>query len=126
MTLDVLSSRTASVLLTDLEEEALRRGLRILYRPLTIHWDGQFGKFKDPIQPTLDGSFAPDLVHLMKEIDRVITDPHGRQRKAIVKVESRMIKEISEESVFPDGYRIKYDNLEPMDQCWAVVLGQKV
>ena len=62
-----VSSRTSSVLLTEQEVRALRNGLRILYRPISMHWDGQFGKLKDRIQPTLDGTSAPDVVHLMRD-----------------------------------------------------------
>lgn len=122
-----VSSRTSSVLLTEQEVRALRNGLRILYRPMSMHWDGQFGKLKEPIQPTLDGTEAPDVVHLMRDTGKTYTvEKTGEVRPVIVKVESRIIKEISDESVFPDGYLLEYDNLEPMDQCWAVVLGQKV
>lgn len=119
--------RTASILLTSQEVHALGDGLRILYRPLSLHWDGQLGKFREPRQPTLDGTGDPDVVHLMKDTGRTyIVEKTGEVRPVIVKVGSRVIKEISDEALFPDGYFLEYDNLDPMDLCWAVVLGQKV
>ena len=120
-------SRTASVLLSEREVEALGGGLRMFYRPTSKHWDGQFGKFKEPKQPTLDGTVEPDVVHLMKDTGKTFTvEKTGEVRPVIVKVASRVVKEISDISIFPDEYLLEYDNLEPMDQCWAVVLGQKV
>lgn len=123
----MILTRTASVLLTDQEVRAVGNGLRIIYRPLTMHWDGQLGKFKEPRQPTIDGTHEPDVVHLMRDTGKTYTvERTGEVRPVIVKVESREISEISDKAVFPDGYHLEYDNLEAMDQCWAVVLGQKV
>lgn len=118
--------RTASILLTDQEVTAIENGLRLLYRPLTLHWDGQFGKFKEPRQATLVGFESQDIVHLMKDTGKVKTDDRGKERPLIVKVESRVIRRINDEAIYPEDYVINYDNLEPMDQCWIVALGEKV
>ena len=118
--------RTASVLLTDQEERAIKNGLRLLYRPLTLHWDGQFAKFKEPKQATLVGFEVQDIVHLMKDTGKVKTDDRGKERPLIVKVESRVIKRINDEAIYPEDYGIDYDNLEPMDECWIIALGERV
>ncbi len=121
-----MKPRTASVLLTSAEVDSIRIGRRILYRQISVHWDGQFNKFKGPLQPTLDGTSLPDVVHLMRELDRTIVDKHDRERRAIVKVESRILVEISDEAEFPEGFVIETDRIRPGEKCWALILGDKV
>lgn len=117
-----MTGRTASVLLTDDEVSGLDLDLRLLYRPLSIHWDGQFGKFLEPRQVTIVGFEAQDIIHLMKDTGRT----HEGGRPIVVKIESRVLRRISDKGVFPEDYRIKYENLEAGMPCWVVVLGHKV
>lgn len=126
--------RTASVLLTDQEVTAIEQGLRLLYRPISLHWDHMFSKFKEPRQIALVGFEVQDIVHLMKETGRVVKDDdgnvvvdgNGRPKTHKIKIESRVIKKINDEAIFPEDYNLEYDNLEPMDQCWIVSMGHKV
>lgn len=123
----LLLARTASVVLTSGELRAIKEGcLRILYRPITLHWDGQFGKFLEPRATLLDGTPAPDLIHLMEEGDKVIVDKHGRERKVISRRETRVLREITDQGVFPEDYYITYENLEVLDRCWVLILGSRV
>lgn len=110
------------MLLTDDEVKGLEEDLRLLYRPLTPHWDGQFGKFLEPKQVALVGFEAQDVVHLMKDTGRT----HDDGRPIIAKVGSRVLRRITDQGVYPEDYRIDYDNLEPGMPCWVVVLGERV
>ncbi len=119
-----LQARTASVLLTDVELHAIAHDrLRLIYRPLSLHWDHMLSKFKQPKQSTLVGFESQDIVHLMKDTGRYDVDT---ERPIIVKVESRVIRRIHDVAVFPEDYQIRHEDLLPMDPCWLIVLGHKV
>ena len=115
-------SRTASVLLSEREVEALGGGLRMFYRPTSKHWDGQFGKFLEPRQIALVGFEESDIVHLMKETGR----HHEDGRPIVVKIGARVVRRITNRAVFPEGFSIDYPLLEPGDPCWCMVLGHKL
>ena len=40
-----MRTRSASVLVTEEELHRIQNGDRVLHRPLTVHWQGQLGKF---------------------------------------------------------------------------------
>ena len=115
--------RTASILLTEDEVLAMEDGLRLLYRPITVHWDGQFGKFLEPRQQTLVGWEEDDLVHLMRDTGKT---HEGSDRPVVVKVSTRVLRRITDEAVYPANYHVKYDNLDPGEECWAIALGHEV
>ena len=119
-----MDARTASILLTDQEFHAIEKDrLRVIYRPHTIHWDRQFSKFKEPKQATLIGFESKDIAHLMRDTGAIdITT----ERPVIMKVQSRVIRRCHDQAVFPEDYPIDHEEIQAMDQCWIVALGEKI
>lgn len=108
--------RTASVLLSPEEANLVERGRRVIYRPLSDHWRGQFGKFLEPQQPTLTGSKVPDVVHLVKEIEgKTVEDRSGRVHPMRQKMGTWIVQDVTDQSTNPDGL-----------PSWVVVLGPRV
>lgn len=118
-----MTSRTASVLISEQEVRAIGEGRRVLYRPRSKHWDGQFRKFLEPRQVTLVGFEAQDIVHLSVDTGAVDRETG---RPIIKKVESRVLSRITNEAVFPDDYGIEHDGIRPGDPCWFLVLRERV
>ena len=118
-----IEARTASVLLSDAEVKAIEGGMRALYRPHSLHWDGQFHKFLEPKQATLMGFEVQDIVHMMMDTGRVDEETG---RPIIKRVESRVIARVTDGAVFPEAYEVDHGDLKPGDPCWLVVLREKV
>ncbi len=96
----------------------IKSGRRILYRPLTPHWEGQLHKFLDRRHlQTLD-DVVPLLgfAHIMRTIEgKTSTDRSGRVNPLTVKVGTFYIKDVSDTAI--DG---------ELRRQWVVVLGDRL
>lgn len=112
--------KTASVLISREEVSWLSSGRNIIYRPISLHWDGQLRKFLEPRTRTLEGTEIPYVVHLITEFEKTGGGTFKRN------YESRVLVDISEEAEFPVRFPLEVDHLRGGDKCWALVLGEKV